>query len=126
MRKLQIAVGELVLEAELYEGPTARQVWAALPIEGEVSTWGEEIYFTIPVVAGQEPGARADVEVGELGYWPVGHAFCVFFGPTPVSRGGKPRAYSPVNILGRITSEVSLLKSLKTIRDGAVIRLTAE
>ncbi len=114
MNKIVIVAGSLRVEAELNEGPTARQIWAALPIEGSASTWGDEIYFEIPVVAGQEPDARAGVEVGELGYWPVGHAFCIFFGPTPVSTDDRPRAYSPVNILGRVIGDATVFRAIKS------------
>ena len=114
MIKIVIAAGSLRVEAELNDGPTARQIWAALPIQGSASTWGDEIYFEIPVVAGQETDARAGVEVGELGYWPVGHAFCIFFGPTPVSTDDRPRAYSPVNILGRVLGDATVFRAVKS------------
>ena len=68
-----------------------------------------------------ETDARTEVAIGDLGYWPVGSAFCIFFGPTPVSTDDTPRAYSPVNVFGRITGDASLLKS---VRDGAGIRVT--
>jgi len=121
MRTIMIASGTFTMEAELNDGPTARQIWEALPIEGTANIWGDEIYFEIPVVAAQEADARAQVEVGELGYWPVGHAFCIFFGPTPVSTDERPRAYSPVNILGRVSGDATAFRS---IRDGATVRLS--
>jgi uncharacterized protein len=116
-----IAAGDVSLEAELNQSATARQVWEALPIEAAANTWGDEIYFEIPVIAAQAPDARADVAVGELGYWPVGHAFCIFFGPTPVSTGQRPRAYSPVNVLGRVLDDATQLRG---VRDGARVRIT--
>jgi hypothetical protein len=112
MNKITITAGDVSLPAELTDGPTARRVWEALPIEGRASIWGDEIYFAIPVVVGQEPDARAEVEVGELGYWPVGHAFCIFFGPTPASRDDRPRAASPVNILGRVLGDATLFRAV--------------
>ena len=81
-----------------------------MPIEGEAHIWGDEIYFEIPFRADQESDARAEVEVGELGYWPVGRAFCIFFGPTPASTDDRPRAYSPVNILGRVVGDATQFK----------------
>jgi len=102
-----ISAGDVSLPAELNDSPTARQIWETLPIEGTAKIWGDEVYFEIPVVAGQGPDARAEVEVGELGYWPVGRAFCIFFGPTPASTDERPRAYSPVNVLGRVLGDVS-------------------
>jgi len=121
MTKIRIAAGTVSVEAELNDGPTAQQVWDALPIQGTANTWGDEIYFGIPVVAEEEPDARADVEVGELGYWPVGRAFCIFFGPTPVSSGSKPRAYSPVNILGRVLGDAT---AFRAVQSGTTVRIT--
>jgi hypothetical protein len=98
-------------------------VWEALPIEGSVNRWGEEVYFDIPVKAGLEEGARADVEVGEIGYWPTGSAFCVFFGPTPASDGDRPRAASAVNIIGKVIDDA---KELGAAKDGDRITITAD
>jgi hypothetical protein len=113
MNRITILAGNVSLPAELNDSPTARQIWDALPIEGRACTWGDEIYFEIPIMAEQEPDARADVEVGELGYWPVGHAFCIFFGPTPASTGERPRAYSPVNVLGRVSGDAALFRTVQ-------------
>jgi len=118
---MTISVEHISLLAELNESLTAQKIWDALPIEGRANTWGDEIYFEIPVVLEQEPDARADVEVGELGYWPVGQAFCIFFGPTPVSSGNQPRAASPVNVFGRIVGDATVLRS---VQDGARVRIT--
>jgi hypothetical protein len=114
MKTITIRAGTITLSAELNDKPTAVKVWEALPIEGRGSRWGDEIYFEIPVAAGQEADAREDVEVGELGYWPVGNAFCIFFGPTPVSNSSQPRAYSPVNILGRVKGDATLFRQVKS------------
>jgi hypothetical protein len=113
MSKILISAGDLSLAAELNDGPTAQKVWEALPLEGRANVWGDEIYFEIPVKAGAEPDARAEVEVGELGYWPVGNAFCIFFGPTPVSVDERPRAYSPVNILGRVLGDAVRFRAVE-------------
>jgi hypothetical protein len=109
------------LEAALNDGPTARQIWEGLPIEGSANRWGDEIYFAIPVEAPVEEDAREIMAVGELAYWPTGSAFCIFFGRTPVSTDERPRAYSPVNVLGRVTGEVSVLRAVSS---GTPIRLT--
>jgi hypothetical protein len=114
MKTITIRAGNISMSAELNDKPAAVKVWEALPIEGRGSRWGDEIYFEIPVSAGQEADARADVEVGELGYWPVGSAFCIFFGPTPVSSGSQPRAYSPVNILGKVLGDATLFRQVKS------------
>jgi hypothetical protein len=118
--KITISAGDASVSAELNDSSTAQQVAAALPIEGKANVWGDEIYFEIPVIAEQEADARAEVEVGELGYWPVGHAFCIFYGPTPVSTDEQPRAYSPVNILGRVMGDATQFKGTP---NGAVIRI---
>jgi hypothetical protein len=117
---IKITVGELSFPAELNDGPTAQQLWEALPIEGRANVWGDEIYFEIPIMASQAADARVEMEVGELGYWPVGHAFCIFFGPTPVSVDEQPRAYSPVNALGRVLGDPT---RFKTVSNGALVRL---
>ncbi|MEA3335427.1 MAG: cyclophilin-like fold protein [Chloroflexota bacterium] len=120
MNAITIRCGGLAVPAELGSGPTAHQVWRALPLEGRANIWGDEIYFEIPLVAEQEGDARAEVSVGELGYWPVGRAFCIFFGPTPVSVDEKPRAYSPVNILGRVIGDATLFR---IVRNGELVRI---
>ncbi len=109
-RRITISAVSVTVEAMLNDTPTARQIWEALPITGRANVWGDEIYFEIPVKAEQAPDARTEVEVGELGYWPVGHAFCIFFGPTPVSTDERPRAYSPVNIVGRVLGDATLFR----------------
>ena len=123
MNTIIISAGEVSLPAELNDSPTARQVWETLPIEGPAKIWGDEVYFEIPVVAGQGPDARAEVEVGELGYWPVGRAFCIFFGPTPVSTDERPRAYSPVNVLGRVLGDATRFRA---VREGTRVRIVPD
>ena len=93
---IRITAGDVSVAAELDESPTAAAILDSLPIEASGSRWGEEIYFSIPVKEKSTPDARADMEVGELAYWPPGNAFCIFFGPTPASDGDEPRAASPV------------------------------
>jgi hypothetical protein len=117
---ITISVNDIRLEAELGTSATAVKIIEALPFESIVNTWGDEIYFTIPVAVQQEHDARAEVDIGELAYWPMGKAFCIFFGPTPVSRDDKPRAYSPVNVFGRVLGDATALKG---ITNGARIRV---
>jgi len=119
-KKIRILVSDLKAEAELNESKTAQMIWEALPIEAKANLWGEEIYFSIPVKTGQEKGAREVVSSGELGYWPPGHAFCIFFGPTPASRGDEIRAASAVNIIGRVFGDP---KAFLNVKDGAKIIL---
>ncbi len=119
-RKIRILVSDLKIEAELNESKTAQSVWDALPIEAKANLWGEEIYFAIPVKTGLEAGSREIVSAGELGYWPTGHAFCIFFGPTPASQGNEIRAASAVNIIGKVLTEPKVFLKVK---DGTKITL---
>lgn len=119
-RRIQISAGKLSLPAALSGGPTADRLWEALPVTGKASTWGEEIYFAVPLQAPQEPGAREEMQVGEIAFWPPGGAFCIFFGPTPASAGEAPRAASPVNPLGRVEGDARLFRA---VRPGTEVRL---
>jgi len=119
-KRIKILVGDLNVEAELNDSKTAQLIWEALPIEARSNTWGEEIYFAIPVRTGLEQGAREVVSSGELGYWPTGHAFCIFFGPTPASRGNEIRAASAVNVIGKVSGDPKLFLKVK---DGAKVTL---
>ena len=119
--KIQITAGNVEMEADLLEAPTAKLLWDSLPIEEKANLWGEEIYFAIPLQAPAEPTAREEMEIGEIAYWPPGNAFCIFFGPTPASTDKAPRAASPVNPLGRIIGDASAFGS---VVDGADISIT--
>ena len=94
-RRISISAGAVNATALLNDSATAEAIWNALPIESLGNTWGEEIYFTIPVEMGEDNG-QPTVDLGDLGYWPPGPAFCIFFGPTPMSRGNEIRPASPV------------------------------
>ena len=122
-KKIKITAGDVSMESELNDSKTAEMIWNALPIDERGNTWGDEIYFDIPVEADPEPDARADVAVGELGYWPPGSAFCIFFGPTPASSGDQPRAASPVNILGNVIGDST---AFRAVRSGAKVTLIRE
>lgn len=91
---------------------TAETIWHALPIKGNANRWGDEIYFSVPVDL-KEENARAEVEVGSVAYWPPGKALCIFFGPTPVSKGDEPRAYSPVNVFAKIVGDPTIFKKVR-------------
>ncbi len=119
-QRIRIEAGKEVVTAELHDSETALKVYGALPIEGTVHTWGDEIYFEIPVSSALDETAREVVEVGDLGFWPTGRAFCIFFGPTPASRGDEIRPASAVNLIGRVISETA---SLKNVGDGEPIRI---
>lgn len=119
-RKIRITAGKVTAEAVLNDSPTAGKIWDTLPIEGRGNTWGDEIYFGIPVEAKQEKDAREIVAVGELGYWPPGSAFCIFFGRTPASTDDRPRAASSVNIIGRVQGDAT---AFKAVASGTKVRL---
>ena len=119
-RDLRITAGSVSALAMLDDSPTARAIWEALPIEAKAETWGDEIYFTIPVSL-KEDGARPVVEMADLGYWPPGRAFCIFFGPTPASEGEEIRPASPVNVFGRVQGDVT---AFRKVRAGTLVRLT--
>ncbi len=102
-----------MVDAELNDTQTAGAVWDALPIQGNGSTWGEEIYFRIPVDAELENGQEV-VDLGDLGYWPPGQAFCLFFGLTPASRGDEIRPASEVTVIGKMTGDIGVLKGVSS------------
>lgn len=120
MKRIVILIDDLNVEAELNESESATKIWDALPIIGTACTWGEEVFFEIPVVHGLESNAKQEVEVGTLAYWPPGKAFCIFFGKTPVSTNEKPKAYSPVNVVGTVLGDI---KVFKILRSGDEVRM---
>ncbi len=119
-RKIRITAGAVQADATLNDSPTATLIWEALPIEARGNTWGDEIYFSIPVNAKQEKDARDLVAVGELGYWAPGTAFCIFFGRTPASTDERPRAASPVNIIGTVSGDATVFRKVSS---GAKVKL---
>ena len=120
-RRIRIAAGGVVVSAALNDSTTADALWDALPITGSVQTWGDEIYFSIPVEAEEAADAQATVDKGAVAYWPPGDALCLFWGPTPMSRGNEIRPASPVNVLGLIDGDPAVLAR---VADGA--RITVE
>ena len=110
MRKILITISNLSVSAELNSSISADKIWEALPLSGSVNVWGDEIYFEIPVSLKEVSDAQQEVEVGTLAYWPPGSALWVFFGKTPVSTSDKPKAYSPVNILGLVDGDSKVFK----------------
>src|SRR3989337_3869228 len=108
-RKIRITAGSVSAEARLNGSKTAQAIWDALPLTAKADTWGDEIYFSIPVHL-KEESPKDVVAMGDLGYWPPGSAFCIFFGPTPASRGAEIRPASPVNIFGRLIDDPRIFK----------------
>ncbi|MBU2597626.1 MAG: hypothetical protein KKC53_00360 [Actinobacteria bacterium] len=113
IKKIKIKSGNIIVEAKLNNTKTADAIYKALPIEGIVNTWGDEIYFSISVILDLEKDAKEIVEKGDLGYWPSGNAFCIFFGPTPISKNNEIRPASKVNVFGQIISDIKILKNIE-------------
>lgn len=110
------------MDAMLNDSPTAQKIAEVLPLEAEANTWGDEIYFSIPVNMPLDDRAKELVSAGDLGYWPKGKAFCIFFGPTPISAPGEIRPASAVNIVGKVCGDPTHFKGVK---DGDLVRVVA-
>ncbi|MDA0770505.1 MAG: hypothetical protein BZY79_04815 [SAR202 cluster bacterium Casp-Chloro-G4] len=110
-RRIRITAGDHLVTAVLNSSYTSDLLWDALPIEASGSTWGDEIYFRIPV-EDEEDDAQEVVEMGAVGYWPPGQALCLFFGRTPASIGDEIRPASAVNVLGDIEGDATVLKEV--------------
>ena len=120
-QSIRISAGDVQLEAGLNDTQTAETIWTALPITAAASTWGDEIYFGIPVSMELEQGQEV-VELGDLGYWPPGNAFCIFFGPTPASSGDEIRPASAVTVIGKVRGDAT---QLRKVRAGAPVVIEA-
>lgn len=121
-KKIRIKISGKILEAELNQTRTASKIIDVLPLNAEISHWGGEVYFKIPVDAELENETEI-LEEGSLAFWPPGNAFCIFFGPTPASTDGRPRATSPVTLIGKL-SNISDFDILKRSSDGQRITIT--
>ncbi|MFC2062532.1 cyclophilin-like fold protein [Chloroflexota bacterium] len=115
--QIRIKAGQVSVLAELFNTSAAQAILKTLPFSGEVNTWGEEIYFGIPLEFEMEKG-QTMVNPGDLGYWPPGKAFCVFFGPTPISNTDEIRPASAVEVFGRLIGDPAVFK---TVEDGEPI-----
>lgn len=119
--RIRFTFAKLHLDAELLDTPTARAIAAALPCEAQVMTWGEEVYFDVPVRVARETDARAVVTPGEIAYWPEGPAIAIGYGRTPISRGEETRLASPCNVFGKALADV---KPLAAVRAGTTVTVT--
>jgi len=113
MSQIKIEFENITIEADLNNSETANNIKKLLPISNTVNIWGDEIYFPVDI-NDEEIGAKEIVELGDIGYWPPGNAFCLFFGLTPLSQGDEIRPASPINIIGKIKSDINILKSVKS------------
>ena len=110
-RKIKIKLNKLEVVAELNDSRIARLIWESLPIKASIEKWGDEIYFPIPVRA-EIDNPQDVVEKGDLGYWPDGHCFCIFYGLTPISTKDQIKPASSVEIVGKISGDPEQLKKV--------------
>jgi uncharacterized protein len=120
MARIRFDFATLTLDAELLDTPTARAIAAALPIASSTLTWGEEVYFEVPVKVPTEKDARAVIIPGEIAYWPEGHCIALGYGRTPISHGSETRLASPCNIFARAVGDV---KALAKVRGGTAVKV---
>jgi uncharacterized protein len=121
MRAIRITAGNVTATAELNDSRAAAAIAAKLPITAKAETWGDEIYFGLPFSAPSD-APQETVRLGDLGYWPPGKAFCIFFGPTPMSRGDEIRPASEVTVVGRVTGDA---RAFKKVRAGTGVTIEA-
>lgn len=122
MARIRFDFGVLTLDAELLDTPTAKAIAAVLPITSAALTWGEEVYFDVPVNVAREKDARAVITPGEIAYWPQGPAIAIGFGRTPISKGDETRLASPCNVFAKALGSVKVLAKVKT---GVEVKITA-
>ena len=124
MKKINISFSKATIEAHLNNTETAAKIFDILPIEASINRWGDEIYFDIQAHGTLEDGKEV-VEEGTIAFWPPGKAFCIFFGPTPASTDERPRAASPVTIIGRLLNK-SDVRHLRNTKNGQKINISRQ
>jgi len=120
--KIRIDFGAIMLDADLLDTPTAKAIAAALPLTSSALTWGEEVYFEIPVEVKREKDARDVVTPGEIAYWPDGPAIAIGFGRTPISKASETRLASPCNVFAKAIGNV---KTLAPVKAGTKVKVSA-
>lgn len=124
MKKIKIKVNDYQLNGVLHDTPAGEKIWDSLPISSRGSLWGDEIYFSINADVKLE-NEQEVVNEGDLAYWPPGSAFCIFYGPTPVSANGEIRPASSVEVFGKITDDAKVLKKINRLPDVLIERADA-
>ena len=123
MRRITITVGAVELTAALLDTVTAEAIWSALPIASTARTWGDEVYFPVPVEAPLEAGAKDVVEAGEIAFWVEGRSIAIGYGPTPISHGDEIRLAAKTNIWARALADVTRLRAAS---DGDAVSVTRD
>jgi len=122
-RQIEISAGDVIVTAMLNDSDTADELWASLPITARAQTWGDEIYFSIPVSVEEAADSQETVEMGAVAYWPPGSALCLFWGPTPTSAPGEIRPASAVNVMGLIDGDPTVLGGVADGTEVVVARM---
>jgi len=125
VNKIKIKISKVEAIAELNDTKTAQAIWEALSIKARANLWGDEIYFSIPVKLELEDGQET-VNIGDLGYWPQGPAFCIFFGPTPMSKGNEIRPASAVTVFGRVIGDARIFKQITSGAEITIERVSSK
>ena len=110
VKKIRITVGAVQVEAELKGTKTAQEVFAALPVEAAINTWGEEFFFKLDGVKDYRETATTQVKVGDVAFWGAGQVLAIFFGRTPMSMGPDPVPADRVNVIGRILGDATVFR----------------
>ena len=122
-RQIEISAGDVIVTAVLNDSDTADELWAALPITARAQTWGDEMYFSIPVSVEEAADSQETVEMGAVAFWPPGSALCLFWGPTPMSAPGEIRPASAVNVMGLIDGDPTVLGGVADGTEVVVARM---
>ena len=115
-RRIRVTVGSVQLVVELKPNKTADEIYAALPVEAPLNTWGEEFYFKLPGVKDYRETATSQVRVGDVAFWGAGQVLAIFFGRTPMSMGPEPVPADRVNIVGKVIGDATVLRQAMSVQ----------